>query len=117
MVAELWLFFYRHAQRLNCAHVSLLAKVPLLSASISTAAGNSHKLAYFELSKASVAAGLYKAAKTCYSISGRVLRNHTDGLILKLILSKILSEVSTSTDAVDRLTSASVIQQTQLTNQ
>ena len=52
---------------------------PLLSASISTAAGNSHKLAYFELSKASVAAGLYKAAKSCYSISGHVLRNHTDG--------------------------------------
>ena len=62
MVAELWLFFYRHAQQLNCAHVSLLAKVPLLSASISTAAGNSHKLAYFELSKASVAVGLYKAS-------------------------------------------------------
>ena len=70
IVAELWLFFYRHAQRLNCAHVSLLAKVPLFSVSIS-------KLAYFKLSKAaSVAAGLYKAAKSCYSISGRVLRNH-----------------------------------------
>ena len=40
----------QHAQRLNCAHVSLLAKMPLLSASVSTAARNSHKLAYFELS-------------------------------------------------------------------
>ena len=79
MVTEVWLFFYRLAQQLNCTHVSLLAKVPLLSASISTPAGNSHKLAYFELSKASVAAGLYKAAKSCYSISGHVLRNHTDG--------------------------------------
>ena len=44
--------------------------MPLLSASISTAAGNSHKLAYFELSKGSVAAGLYKAAKSCCLISG-----------------------------------------------
>ena len=81
----------------------------------SAAAGNSHKLTYFELSKASVVAGLYQAAKSCYSISECVLRWL---LILKLISSsKILSEVSTSTNAADIQTSARVIQQTQLTNQ
>ena len=57
MVAELSLFFYRHAQRLNCADVSLLAKLPLLSASISTAARNGQKVTYFEMSKSSAAAG------------------------------------------------------------
>ena len=50
-------FLQAYAQRLNCAHVSLLAKVPLLSASISTAARNSQKVTYFEMSTASVAAG------------------------------------------------------------
>ena len=70
MVTELWLFFYRHVRRLNCAHVSLLIKVLLLSASISTAAGNSQKVTYFEISKVSVATGLYRVA---YSISGHVL--------------------------------------------
>ena len=73
MVAELWSFFYRHAQRLNCAHVSLLAKVPLLIANISIAAGISQKFTYFEMSKVSVAAGMYRVAKRCYSISGYIL--------------------------------------------
>ena len=53
----------------------LLAKVPLLSASISTAAGNSQKVTYFEMSKISVAAGLHRVAKHCYSISGSAFRN------------------------------------------
>ena len=78
MAAELWLFFYRHAQRLNYVHVSLLAKVPLLSAIIST--GNSQKVTYFEMSKVSVAAGLYRVAKRCHSISERVLRNIINGI-------------------------------------
>ena len=40
------------------------------------------KVTYFEMSKASVAvaADLYKVAKSCYSISGRVLQNCSNGI-------------------------------------
>ena len=66
----------------------------------SAAAGNSYEVTYFEMSKASVAAGLYRVAKHCYLNMYMFFKIAL--MVFDAKTSHLMNEDNTSRNAADR---------------